>query len=250
MKTIALIAQKGGTGKTTLALSLAVAAVQDGKSVAVIDLDPQTSAANWRDRRQTEGPALEAPALGRLAQTLAAARQAGADFIVIDTPGKSEQAAVAAARSADLVIIPARPQIYDIETLAATRELVAIAGNKPALVVLNAVPAQGKRQDEARAAIEELGLAVCPFVVTHRAAFGDAPTLGLGVTEYEPAGKAAIEIQQVYKSISQLIHKTESKLHGARKSTGRFATGRARRARDRRSRHASRKCAATDRAAI
>lgn len=211
MKTIALIAQKGGTGKTTLALSLAVAAIQDRLAVAVIDLDPQTSAANWRDRRAADGPALEAPALGRLGQTLEAAQQGGADFVVIDTPGKSEQAAVAAARAADLVIIPARPQIYDLETLEATRELVAIAGNKPALVVLNAIPAQGRRQDEARVAIEELGLAVCPFFITQRAAFGDAPTLGLGVTEYEPDGKAAAEVQEVYKFIKQLLYKSGSK---------------------------------------
>lgn len=211
MKTIALIAQKGGTGKTTLALSLAVTAIQDGLAVAVIDLDPQTSAANWRDRRAADGPALEAPALGRLGQTLEAARQGGADFVVIDTPGKSEQAAVAAARAADLVIIPARPQIYDLETLEATRELVAIAGNKPALVVLNAVPAQGRRQDEARVAIEELGLNVCPFFITQRAAFGDAPTLGLGVTEYEPDGKAAAEVREVYKFIKQLLYKSGSK---------------------------------------
>ena len=211
MKTIALVAQKGGTGKTTLALSLAVAAIQDGLAVAVIDLDPQTSAANWRDRRTAYDLALEAPALGRLAQTLAAAQQGGADFVVIDTPGKSEQAAVAAARAADLVLIPARPQIYDLETLEATRELIAIAGNTPSLVILNAVPAQGRRQDEARAAIEEMGLAVCPFVVTQRAAFGDAPTLGLGVTEYEPAGKAAVEINKVYKFIKQLLHKSGTK---------------------------------------
>ena len=78
-------------------------------------------------------------------------------------------------------------------------------------MILNAVPAQGRRQDEAREAIKELGLEVCPFVITHRAAFGDAPTLGLGVTEYEPGGKAAAEVQSVYKFISQLLNKIRSK---------------------------------------
>ena len=112
MKTIALIAQKGGTGKTTIAAALAVAAHRAGLFTAVIDLDPQASACNWRDRRVRTRPEDSEPAVSdaqaaRLPQALERARSAGADLIVIDTPARSEQAALAAAQAADLVIIPA-----------------------------------------------------------------------------------------------------------------------------------------------
>ena len=113
MQTISLLAQKGGTGKTTLALSLAVAAVQAGRTVAVIDLDPQASAGNWADRRALkDAPAVVSAHVPRLQSVIDTARQNGVDLLLIDTPGKSEQAALVAAKAADLVLIPCRPQIY------------------------------------------------------------------------------------------------------------------------------------------
>ena len=74
MFTISLIGQKGGTGKTTMALGLAVAAFRAGKVVAVVDLDPQASAANWKDRRADDDPAVVSAQSSRLKQTFAAAR--------------------------------------------------------------------------------------------------------------------------------------------------------------------------------
>jgi chromosome partitioning protein len=224
MQTIALIAQKGGTGKTTLAVSLAVAAMQAGKTVAIVDLDPQSSAGNWAERRQQDSPAVVSAHVPRLAAVIATARQNGTDLLLIDTPGKSEQAALAAAKAADLVLIPSRPQIYDLETLAASKEIVDLAGGPPAFVVLNAVPPIGRRHEEARAAIASMNLAVCPAFLVQRAAYGDAPNAGQGVTEYEPGGKAAEEIQQVWKFISKLLQEiTRKKVHGEDKPSSRVA---------------------------
>ena len=222
MQTIALIAQKGGTGKTTLALSLAVAAVQRGRTVAVVDLDPQASAANWADRRVLDVPAVVSAHVPRLQNVIDTARQNGVDLILIDTPGKSEQAALAAAKVADLVLIPCRPQIHDIETLTATKEIIDLAGGRPAFVILNAVPPQGRRHEEAQAAIQDMGLTVCPAILVQRAAFGDAPNAGQSASEYEPGGKAAQEIGQVYEFVSKLLKKFESrKGHGKSKSASR-----------------------------
>ena len=142
MKTIALVAQKGGTGKTTLALSLAIAAERAGTTSVIIDLDPQATACNWGDRREADTPVIVDAQPARLQSALQKAEEASVDFAIIDTPPRSEQATLAAAKAANLVVIPCRPQIYDLETIPNTKELIALAGGPPTLVVLNAVPIQ------------------------------------------------------------------------------------------------------------
>ena len=207
MRTIALIAQKGGTGKTTLALSLAVAAEQVAKVAVIIDLDPQATACNWADRRKADTPIVVDAQPARLPKALEKARQGGVELAIIDTPARSEQSALAAARSADLIIIPCRPQIYDLETVPNSRELIALAGHTPVLVVLNAVPARGARADQTRQALTDFGLAVCSPTLGHRAAFGDSGVRGLAALEHKPSSKAAEEIRQVYKYISSFLAK-------------------------------------------
>jgi chromosome partitioning protein len=89
-------------------------------------------------------------------------------------------------------------------------------------VVLNAVPPQGRRHEEAQAAIQDMGLTVCPAILVQRAAFGDAPNAGQSASEYEPGGKAAQEIGLVYEFVSKLLKKFESrKGHGKSKSASR-----------------------------
>ena len=117
MKTLAIIGQKGGTGKTTLALGLAVAAQSKGRTVAVIDLDPQTTSSNWSDRRGSGSPTVVSCQSARLPQVLAAAEKEGVDLAILDTPGKGAEASIAAAKAADLVLLPIQPQLYDLETL-------------------------------------------------------------------------------------------------------------------------------------
>ena len=135
----------------------------------------------------------------RLAKALETAAENGVDFVFIDTPARSEQAALAAAKAADLVLIPCRSQIYDLETIPNSREIVSLAGGKPMLVILNAVPSRQSRQEEALAAVKALGAAVCPFMIGQRSAFGDSAALGRSVLEYDQSGKAAEEIRKVYK---------------------------------------------------
>jgi chromosome partitioning protein len=205
MKTIALIAQKGGAGKTTLALSLAVAAEQAGDTTVIYDLDPQATACNWGDRRSADTPVILDVQPARLNKAIERAEQEEVDFIVLDTPPRSEQATLAAAKAADLIVIPCRPQIYDLETIRNTQELINYAGNQSALVVLNAVPSRGSRHEQAKQAIEGMGLTVASAQLGHRSAFGDAGALGLTALEYEPRGKAAQEILYVYKYICNTV---------------------------------------------
>src|SRR5258708_234272 len=121
MYTLSLIAQKGGTGKTTLAVSLAVAAGQVGMTSIIIDLDPQAPSCNWKDRRKGDSPVVIDAQPARLAAALAKAEENGVDFAVIDTPALNEQSALAAATRADLVLIPCRPQASDLESIPHTK---------------------------------------------------------------------------------------------------------------------------------
>lgn len=212
MQTLAMIAQKGGTGKTTLALSLAVAAEAAGRSVLVVDLDPQASACKWSDRRSGETPSVIDAQPARLAAALAKAEQAGIDFAIVDTPARVEQAAAEAGKVADLVLIPCKPSILDLETLRATVELVQGRSRKAPLVILNAVPAQGTRHDQAAEAITGMGLEVCPAYIGQRVAFEYAAQAGQTVTEYEPEGRAASEIRQLYESICRHVDKLAREL--------------------------------------
>jgi chromosome partitioning protein len=97
MFTISLVGQKGGSGKTTAVLGLAVAAARAGHAVAVIDLAPHATAANWKDRKE-ENPAVVSAQASCLRQTLDAAESTGVDYAFIDTAGRNDDSALSAAR--------------------------------------------------------------------------------------------------------------------------------------------------------
>jgi chromosome partitioning protein len=130
--------------------------------------------------------------------------------VFIDTPARSEQSALEAAKAADLVLIPCRPAIYDLETVATTAELIRYAGARPAAVVLNGVAPRGSKRGQAEDIVRALAMPVCPAAFGYRAAFNDSGTLGLTAHEYEQGGKAALEIEQVYKFVSQLLKELSS----------------------------------------
>ena len=149
---------EGGTGKTTLALTLAVAAEQTGRTAVVLDIDPQATACKWGDRREASTPVVLDAQPARLGRALAAAEAQGVDLVVIDTPARLETAALEAARLSSLVVIPCRPLIFDIETVPTSKQIVTLAGGPPVVAVLNATPARGRRAVQTRAALEESGL--------------------------------------------------------------------------------------------
>jgi chromosome partitioning protein len=198
MKIVAVEAGKGGSGKTTTTLNLAVAAGMAGKTVVVIDLDPQASAAEWKDTRPAETPVVVSVPSTRLPQALQAARDGGADLVLIDTAPHSEGAALAAAKAADLILIPTRPGILDLRAIGTTADVTKIAG-RPVFVVLNAMPPGATRLvEDARAAVAVHGLDVAPVVIEQRAALSHSLTAGQTAQEYEPTGKAAEEIGRLY----------------------------------------------------
>ena len=199
MKVLAILSQKGGAGKTTLALHIAASAEAVGKPCAVIDLDPQASAAGWKDTRSDEAPVVVALPHTRLAAGLQAADEGGAKLCVIDTAPHAEAAAMAAARAADLILIPCRAGILDLRAIGTTAEFVKLAGKK-AFVVLNALPPRASHiLSDAREAVAVHGIDVAPVTLQQRAAYGHALTAGQTAPEYEPQGKAAEEVAGLRK---------------------------------------------------
>jgi chromosome partitioning protein len=197
MKIVAIISQKGGAGKTTLAVHLATAAAAAGHTAAVIDLDPQGTATSWGDRRTASAPEVISGQAVRIPALVNAARQNGADFLVLDTAPNADQTASLAARAADLVLIPCRPATFDLEAIETTLLLTKAAG-KPAYVVLNAVPPRSAIGKEAADGLMGRETRVAPHQLTHRAAFTHGVIDGRTAQEFEPQGKAAEEIQALY----------------------------------------------------
>lgn len=206
MKIIALVCQKGGTGKTTLALSLATEAAAAGRSVVVVDLDPQASACEWSDLRGGDDSVVVIDAQpARVEAVVQKARETGVDLVLIDTAGRTEQAALAGARFADLVLVPLQPSVVDLKTVQATMDLVRLAGSPAHLAVLMRVKPLGARHSESAEWLAHQDIAVCPATIGDRVAFQDAFGMGRGVSEMEPYGKAAQEVRQVYRYASRLV---------------------------------------------
>lgn len=205
MKTIALLSQKGGTGKTTLAVHLAVAADTAGRPSVILDLDPQASSAGWKDNRPTESPVVVSLQAARLGQTLAASEKSGAAFAFIDSAPHSDQVAMAAAEAADLILIPCRAGILDLRAIAMTGKIARMAG-KPAFVILNALrPQAAGMVEEVRDAVGVHGLKLAPVTIHQRAAYADSLIDGRVAMEADPKGKAAAEIADLYRWLEKQL---------------------------------------------
>jgi chromosome partitioning protein len=194
VKTVALIAQKGGVGKTTIAVNLAVAA---GMRTALFDLDQQESAVLWADRRKSDSPHVEFLTERRLPEGLRAAEQGKFDLAIIDTPPAAGPQAFTAAQAADLVLIPCRPSLVDLDAIRRTAQLIKSAA-VPAFVVFNCAPHSATTLlEDACAIVEGVGLTPAPIVLRERSAYRASWPLGKTVTETEPKSKAAREISEL-----------------------------------------------------
>jgi len=197
MKILAVISQKGGVGKTTIATALAVAAESEGRSAAVFDLDPQASASFWHDTREAETPAVVSIPPARLGHVLKAAAETGCQLAIIDAPPFAKDIAYEAAKNADFILIPTRPAVLDVMAMTRTLELVRHYA-RPSAVVLTFCPVQGREIADTEDAIAQLGADLAPVRIHNRVAFSRAQQTGLTAQEFEPAGKAALEIKHLY----------------------------------------------------
>ena len=201
MKAITFVTQKGGSGKSTLCISLAVAAQEAGQSVCILEMDRQATVSDWAERRLSGTPEVAQIDATQLDEIMARLRASDFDYVFIDTPGVDSPGSLAAIRAADLCVIPCRPTPADLRafkpTLAAIYRL-----EKRFAFVLNQTPPRSYRVRDASDGLAVLG--VLPDVnIVMRNDHQDALGMGQGVTEYNPAGQAANEVRRLWTWIEK-----------------------------------------------
>lgn len=207
MQTIALIAQKGGVGKTTIAIHLATAFAASGRNTLILDLDPQASAAEWKDHREADLPAVLSIQASRLAKVMEEARGIGTDLVVLDTAPHSESASLEAARLADLILVPCQPTIMDLRAMRKTADLLRLVG-KPAYAILNNVPPRLGRRRGSRDHHHGLPVARGPGPVQRPGSLQPLPHHRAGRPGDRAWGRAAQEVAQAREWVSALLRQT------------------------------------------
>ena len=200
MRKIAVMSQKGGAGKTTLVVHLAVEAQRQGVKVEIVDTDPQQSAGVWSRARGGDTPIVTHVQPTRLAAALIQRASAGVELVIIDTAPNAGPDAVDVAKLADRVLIPVRPGVFDLAAARQTIEIVKEAGTESVLV-LSACPHRAPEVPMAREALALSGLPVAETSIGDRRAYSRAIQTGKAVNEFEPDGKAAAEIRALFEEI-------------------------------------------------
>lgn len=202
MKTLAFLSQKGGSGKTTLAVHTAVAAHESGERVVVVDTDIQKSATSWGESRKEPEPIVATAPAAELDRVLKAAENERMTLAIVDTAPHAAPDASRVAKRVDLVVIPCRPTAFDLAAVGNVVEIVKAARSK-AVFVLSACPFRSPEIYEARGILADYGFPVSPVEITDRRAFARAIASGRSVTEFESDGKAAAEIRALWKWLKE-----------------------------------------------
>jgi len=209
MRTIAFVTQKGGSGKSTIASSLAVAAHEAGERVFVFDMDPQQSLVKWSKTRGEADIPVETVTPAKLPAALAALAKAGVTLCILDTAGADSPAAAAAMKAADLCVVPSRPNAFDLWATEMTRKTLREIGRDYVFLLNQCPPAQqSSRVSEGVAALEAMGGLVSPLIGA-RVDYQEAARHGYGVNELNPSGQAAEEMRKLWSSIKRRTGKAK-----------------------------------------
>jgi chromosome partitioning protein len=207
MRTIAFVTQKGGSGKSTIASSLAIAAAEAGENVFIVDMDPQASLVKWAKVRGDQDVAVQFVEPAKLKATLTALEKAGMTLIVIDTPAGRSPASEAAIKACDLAVIPSRPNAFDLWSSEQTRKTARDLKRDYVFLLNQCPPAQqSARVDDGVKALEAMGGLLNP-PLSARVDYQEAARNGLGATEYAPSGPAAEEMRKLWSSMKRRLAK-------------------------------------------
>jgi len=214
MRIWALVSQKGGATKSTNTIHLAVAAVQAGERVAIIDCDTQKSATDWwtsREGDETEPYVFPCPDVSEVEGHLQVAKDKGFTHIFIDTPGNLDEEFQKAASVSTMCVIPAAPSVMDLKPSITTAHYLKETG-KNFVFFITRVPPVGSEGSQAIEALSAYGL-VCKHWTTDRKGHKRSYSAGLGITEYAEFDKTAEASAQEVRNIYNWIINKENKLN-------------------------------------
>jgi chromosome partitioning protein len=204
---IAVAGQKGGAGKSTIAISLAAEGMARGKSVLLVDADPQGTARTWGDVAAEAGH--KTPTVIAMGATMhkpgqiSKARE-GYDLVLIDCPPRHGEIQRSALMAADLVVLPSGQSAADAWALTTSLELVTeaktVREDLNAVIVLNKVMPRTALGKGAREVLTESGLPIARTELRHRVSYQEAIGAGQGVTAFD-RGEAALEIQKLFDEL-------------------------------------------------
>jgi chromosome partitioning protein len=203
MKAIAFVTQKGGSGKSTLCINLAVAALEAGRSVCILEMDRQATVSDWAESRAADAPEVAQIDTAQVDGVMKKLKGAGYDYVFIDTPGVDSAGTLSAIRAADLCLIPCRPTPADLRAFKPTLATVYRL-DKAFAFVLNQAPPRSYRVRDASDGLAALGM-LADVAVVARNDHQDAIGLGQGVTEFNPAGQAADEIRRLWAWVERRV---------------------------------------------
>lgn len=215
MNVIVFASRKGGTGKSTLAAHLAANCSKASRSCLLIDADPQGSLTLWHRLRQSGEPELR-NGLRNFSETIESARSEGFEWVLVDTPPLISEQVSEVIGAATLIVIPARPAVFDLNAVTETIAVARLA-RKPFAVVLNAVPpkrlgTEGTMASLARRSLDSLDAPIWSGQITQRTTLALSLADGGSVDEYNAdARSAAEEIASLWVAIENSVNA----IHGA-----------------------------------
>jgi len=204
MRSVAITNQKGGSGKSTLSVNLAVEATRRGERVLIIDTDPQGSALSWASLRGPLPPEVEAVETARVPIRLYRARVDGVTLVIVDTQPRAEIPLAALLRSVDFALVPLRPSSFDLAILEKTLRPI-LAARRPGCIVLNSCPARAPEVARTRAAVQDVGLPLAPVELGERRSYMRAAASGRAVSEFEANGPAAQEVANLWRYLADRL---------------------------------------------